>query len=181
MDERASQGPDPADGFADDLDVFNYFLTLEQLGHALYRDGLNSFTAEQFISAGFDQPVIRTLVTFSDQDLAHIQTVTAAVSTLGGVPVTEIRYDFGAAFREPIIFLETVQAMANTMVAAYGGAEPAIRDPHLRMTAGSIAAEERLQAAYLNGLTGAPPAPRSSAAPLPRERVLQIVGPFLLA
>ena len=170
-----------ANGFADDGDVLNYLLTLEHLQHALYIDGLNGFTAAQFVSAGFDLPVINTLATFSDQELAHIQTLTAAVYAFGGAPVTEVRYDFGAAFREPLVFLETVQALENVIVGAYGGAEPAIRDPQLLLTASAIAAVEEGHAAYLHDLTGAPPAPQSIAAPLPRARVLQIVGLLLVA
>jgi hypothetical protein len=175
------RGAELAADFENDLDVLNYALTLEHLEHAFYRDGLASFTADQFATAGFDLAVVTNLTAFSNQELAHVEALTGVVADLGGTPVQEAVYDFGDAFTDPTAFLETAQALENTGVAAYDGAGAAISDPALLTTAGTIVAVEGLHAAYLNVLNGEQPAPRPFEEPLSRDEVLEIASQFLPA
>jgi len=175
------QGAALAADFENDLDVLNYALTLEHLEHAFYRDGLASFTAEQFATAGFDLAVVTNLTAFGNQELAHVEALTGVIANLGGTPVQEAVYDFGDAFTDPTAFLETAQALENTGVAAYDGAGAAISDPALLTTAGTIVAVEGLHAAYLNVLNGDQPAPQPFEEPLSRDEVLEIASQFLLA
>ena len=174
------QGSDLAADFENDLDVLNYALTLEHLENAFYRDGLASFTAEQFTTAGFDPAVVTNLATFGNQELAHVEALTGVIANLGGTPVQEAVYDFGDAFTDLTAFLETAQALENTGVGAYDGAGAAISDPALLTTAGTIVAVEALHAAYLNVLNGDQPAPQPFEEPLSRDEVLEIASQFIL-
>ena len=173
------EGADLAADFEDDLDVLNYALTLEHLEHAFYRDGRNSFTAEQFTTAGFDPVVVTNLTAFGNQELAHVEALAGVITNLGGTPVQEAVYDFGDAFTDVSAFLETAQALENTGVAAYDGAGPAISDPALLTTAGTIVAVEGLHASYLNVLNGDQPAPQPFEDPLSRDEVLEIASQFI--
>jgi hypothetical protein len=174
------RGAELAAGFENDLDVLNYALTLEHLENAFYRDGLASFTAEQFTTAGFDPAVVTNLATFGNQELAHVEALTGVIANLGGTPVQEAVYDFGDAFTDLTAFLETAQALENSGVGAYDGAGAAISDPALLTTAGTIVAVEGLHAAYLNVLNGEQPAPQPFEEPLSRDEVLEIASQFIL-
>src|SRR6478752_2135338 len=81
--------------FTDDLDVFNYALTLEHLENAFYRDGLKEFDADAFSAAGFDAAVRENLLLISKHEQDHVDAITGAITTAGGTPVAEAKYDFG--------------------------------------------------------------------------------------
>ena len=98
-----------------------------------------------------------------------------------GTPVEEARYDFGAAYDDPVAFMQTAMALENTGVSAYDGAGQFLTNPDLLTAAGTIVAVEARHASYLNLLNGEVPFPAAFETPLAPEKVLEIAGPFIAA
>ena len=104
------------------ISVLNYALTLEHLENAFYRDGLPNFTADSFVAIGFQPSVLDYINQIAAIEATHVATLTQVITDLGGTPVAEGQYDFGAAFTDLTAFLATAQTLENTGVAAYTGA-----------------------------------------------------------
>ncbi len=164
--------------FADDVDVLNFALTLEHLEAAFYRDGLEQFTDEDFGQSPFNEPISQFLADIRDHEIAHVDTLTAVITDLGGDPVAEAEYDFG--YTDTLSFLAVAQALENTGVSAYDGAAQFLTDPGLLTAAGTIVAVEARHAAYLNLLNGVLPFPAPFETPLTPAEVLAIAGPFIV-
>ena len=165
--------------FADDLDVFNYALTLEHLENAFYRDGLEQFDEAAFEEAGYDAQVREYLELIGQHEQDHVDAITAAIEDAGGTPVEEGEYDFGYA--DVAGFLGVAQALETTGTQAYTGAAPYIADTGLLTAALTIHGVEARHAAYLNEVTGADvPFPGALEPGLTRDQVLAIAGPFIV-
>ncbi len=166
--------------FTDDLDVFNYALTLEHLENAFYRDGLEQFDAAAFEEAGFGSQVREYLELIGRHEQDHVDAITAAIEDAGGTPVEEGEYDFGYA--DVAGFLGVAQALETTGTQAYTGAAPYIAAKDLLTAALTIHGVEARHAAYLNTVTGADvPFPGALEPGLTRDQVLAIAGPFIVA
>ncbi|MDQ3227200.1 MAG: ferritin-like domain-containing protein [Chloroflexota bacterium] len=163
-----------AQAFASDIDVLNYALTLEHLEATFYREGLETFGADDFDSGIFDN-----LALIRDHEAAHVALLTDTVAQLGGTPVTELTYDFGYG-DDPAAFLGVAQALENTGVQAYDGAGQFLTDPELVTAAGGIVAVEARHASYLNDLNDDVPFPAAFEMPLSPEEVLDIATPFVV-
>lgn len=160
-----------------DVDVLNYALTLELLENAFYRDGLAELGDLGLDSFGFS--VTEQLAAIGAHEAAHVDALTAAVSSLGGTPVTESEYEFGGAFDDQVAFLETAMALENTGVAAYNGAGQFISDAALLGTAGTIVAVEARHAAYLNLINRESPFPEAFDEASTPDEILEIAGQFI--
>jgi hypothetical protein len=171
----ARQTNTESSNFTDDLDVFNYALTLEHLENAFYRDGLEQFDADAFEEAGFDAEVRENLELIGQHEQDHVEAIVAAIEAAGGEPVAEAAYDFGYA--DVAGFLAVAQALETTGTQAYTGAAP---DKRLLTAALTIHGVEARHAAYLNEITGADvPFPGALEPGLTRDEVLAIAGPFI--
>jgi hypothetical protein len=162
------------------VDVLNYALTLEHLEATLYREALARFTVADFTAAGFDPLVVETLGVIATDEAAHVAALTAAVSQLGGEPVTEGTYDFG--YTDVASFIQTASAVENVGVSAYQGAAGSlIEEDDLLTAALTIHGNEARHAAYLNGLATQSPFPDAFNPTLTPDEVVKIVTPFILA
>lgn len=170
----------PVDGvvFTSDVDVLNYALTLEHLEHAFYRDGLASIGSEGIAALGYQAGVFDFLSEIAAHEAAHVETLTAVITQLGGEPVAEATYDFGYA--DAAGFLATAQVLEDVGVSAYNGAAPDLMDtPDLLTAALTIHAVEARHAAYLAVLNGANPFPDAVNPYLTPDEVLAAAGPFI--
>ncbi len=165
--------------FANDLDVFNYALTLEHLEATFYRDGLDQFSAADFSDAGYNDSVYEFLGLIRDHEIEHVDTIAAVISGAGGTPVQEAEYDFG--YDDVDGFVSVAQALENTGVDAYTGAAQFIADPDLLTAALTIHGVEARHASYLNNLVGDSPFPDAFDAPKTPDEILAIAGPFIVS
>jgi hypothetical protein len=166
--------------FTDDLDVFNYALTLERLKNAFYRDGLAQFNADAFTTAGFDAAVRENLLLIRKHEQDHVDAITGAITTAGGTLVAEAAYDFG--YNDVTGFLGVAQALETTGTQAYTGAAPHIVDKDLLTAALTIHSVEARHSTYLNNITGiATTFPTPQEPGLTRDEVLAIAGPFIVS
>ena len=178
MTQQATPANTVSSDFTDDLDVFNYALTLEHLENAFYRDGLAEFDEAAFEDAGFDAEVRENLERIGEHEADHVDAITAAIEAAGGEPVEEAEYDFG--YDDVESFLAVAQALETTGTQAYTGAAPYIQDKDLLTAALTIHGVEARHAAYLNTVTEADlPFPGSLEPGLTRDEVLAIAGPFI--
>ena len=165
--------------FTDDLDVFNYALTLEHLENAFYRDGLKQYDDAAFEAAGFDAAVRENLLLISKHEQDHVDAITGAITTAGGTPVAEATYDFG--YTDVTGFMGVAQALEQTGTQAYTGAAPYISDKGLLTAALTIHGVEARHSAYLNDITAIQvPFPAALEPGLTKDEVLAIAGPFIV-
>ncbi len=160
--------------FESDVDVLNYALTLEHL-EANFYDMIEDF---EFGEDPFGNSIIDYLDQIGDHEDAHVETLTAVISDLGGEPVLAADYDFGVT--DASSFLATAATFENLGVSAYDGAGQFLSDPGLLTAAGTIVAVEARHAAYLNLLVGELPFPTAFEDPLPPEEVLEAATPFIV-
>ena len=106
--------------FESPVEVLNYALTLEHLEAAFYRDGLAEIGVDGITALGFQESVFESLTEIGAHEAAHVETLTAVITQLGGEPVAEAMYDFG--YTDAASFLQVAQALEDTGVSAYQGA-----------------------------------------------------------
>lgn len=165
--------------FEGPVDVLNYALTLEHLESAFYRDGLAELDSAAFEELGFQSSVFDNLSEIAAHEAAHVETLTATVTDLGGEPVVEGEYDFG--YEDAAGFLEVAQALEDTGVSAYqGAAQYAIDEDDLLTAALTIHGVEARHAAYLALLNEASPFPEAFNPALTPDEVLEIATPFIV-
>lgn len=162
-----------------DVDVLNYALTLEHLEYAFYRDGLKRFTRQAIGIAGGQWAQYYSFIEIiRDHERIHVDALTSVISSLGGTPVKELKYNFG--YNDARGFAQVAQALENTGVMAYTGAAKLIKSPDLLTTAATIATVEARHASFLNLINGAVPFPAAFDTPKSPDEILAIAGQFIV-
>jgi rubrerythrin len=164
-----------------DVDVLNYALSLEHVENAFYREGLETFSVDDFVGApsleSYDGDrqiqVFDRIGVIAEQEATHVDVLTQAIELLGGTPVEEDSYDFGVESVGD--FLELAQVLENTGVAAYAGAAPFVESPDLLSTALSIHSVEARHAAVLNEVNGSSPFPNAFDSAQSQQEVLDAI------
>jgi hypothetical protein len=181
IDERKSAIVGPASrtmaqmAFESDIDVLNYALTLEHLEAAFY-----TLAADYtFGTDGFGNSIDEWVAAVGAHEAAHVETLAAVITDLGGEPVEAAEYDFGVT--DATSFLATAAVLEGVGVSAYDGAGQFIEDAGLLTAAGSIVAVEARHAAYFNLLTGESPFPAAVETPMTPDEVLEAAGGFIVS
>ena len=163
-----------------DVEVLNYALTLEHLEYAFYRDGLKRFTRQALGVAGGDWSRLYGYIELiRDHEKTHVDALTSVITSLGGTPVPELKYNFG--YNDARGFAKVAQALENTGVMAYTGAAYLIKAPNLLTTAATIATVEARHASFLNLLNGDVPFPAAFDTPKSPAEILAIAGQFIVS
>ena len=172
------------------VDVLNYALTLERLEATFYARGLDEFSEDDLVNSDiierFGEPVQSTLYErfggIRDHEQAHVDTLVKTVEKLGGDPVGEDDVEFKFPLESPEEFIKTAQTLETTGVSAYDGAIDQLSgSDELLTAAATIATVEGRHSAYLNGLTGKSPFPDAFDEPLPPDKVLELIEPFVVS
>jgi hypothetical protein len=169
-----------------DIDLLNYALTLENLEAAFYVQGLTKLSASDFAASSMlaglgssaSGQVFDYLKIIRDHELAHVNTITTVIKSLGGIPVAACAsYNF--TYTSADGFLKLAMTLENIGVSAYDGAVALVQNPDLRTAAASIATVEARHAAYLNLLNGAIPFPAPFDSPKSKTDILAVAAPLL--
>ena len=150
-----------------DIDILNYALTLEHLEATFYR---NVQPADAPTRQAY-----RYVQIIAGHEKAHVDTLTAVITQLGGKPVAEAKYAF------PKISFPFGVTVENLGVRAYLGAAPLIKTPALLLAAASIVTVEARHAATWAALNTDPDFSQGAFDKgLPASQVVATVTPFFV-
>ncbi|KAK2767734.1 hypothetical protein FQN54_003892 [Arachnomyces sp. PD_36] len=172
VDASPVVGRAPSDG-----DILNYALTLEHLENTFYRQGLENYTHQDFVDAGFADPFYHNVEKVAEDEKAHVDFLTEALSAAGASPVEECIYAFPATDVKSFVALANV--LEGVGVSAYLGAAASIMDKTYLTAAGSILAVEARHSAYLRSNSDQSPFSQAFDAPLALNEVYTIASPFI--
>jgi rubrerythrin len=163
-----------AQGSDGDVEILNYALTLEVLEATFYDEGLKKVS-------GLDSKAKRLAKEIRDNEMEHVDALTATIKQLGGKPVAAPMLDFGSAFSSQDAFLKLANTLEDTGVSAYNGAAPQISSEDVLSAAGSIVQVEARHASLIRLMRGKSPSPRAFDKPSTMPAVLKAVKPFIQA
>lgn len=157
-----------------DIQILQYALTLEHLEAAFYKEGLATYSSEDFSAAGFPLEVRQDLVAAGEHEAIH---VTALQSLLGSRATKPCTYQFNITSVQD--FTAKAQVLEATGVSAYLGAAPLISKADYLRAAGSILAVEARHEAAVDVALGKPPAPAAFDTPLNFSQVWSLASGFI--
>lgn len=159
-----------------DIAIVNYALTLEHLESAFYQQVLDSGEIK-------DPKVGDIAKSISEDEMEHVQALTATVEQLGGKPAKAPQTAFEDVIAGgPDMILTTAASVENLGAAAYLGQAGRIKSKEILAAALSIHSNEGRHAAVLNQAIGKSLVPDGAfAKPATMEEVLKAVKPFIKA
>jgi rubrerythrin len=159
-----------------DIAILNYALTLEHLESAFYQQVLDSGQIK-------DPKVGDVAKSISEDEMEHVEALTATVKQLGGKPAKAPQTAFEDVIAGgPQMILETAASVENLGAAAYLGQAGNIKNKDILAAALSIHTNEGRHAAVLNQVVGKTIVPDGAfAKPATMEEVLKSVKPFIKA
>ena len=159
--------------FANDVEVLNYALTLEYLESDFYTKAAKQVK-------GLSSYENKLTAELRDNELAHVDALTAKIKDLGGKPAAKPMFAYGKAFASRASYLKLANTLEDTGVSAYNGAAPQIKDKKLLAAAGTIVQIEGRHAALIRFKRGMEIAPNAFDEALERDEVLRAVDPFVV-
>jgi rubrerythrin len=157
-----------------DVEVLNFALTLEYLEAAFYEQALTD-------TKGLSGEVKEIATTLRDNEVEHVDALTASIKDAGGKPVEAPGVDFGGAFASEDSFLKLAQTFEDLGVSAYNGAATQIKSKDVLAAAGSIVQIEARHAAAIRSLRGEPITEGAFDKALKMDEVLAAAKPFIKA
>jgi len=135
-----------------DLDILNFALTLEHLEAEFYKMAV--------AGGALSGQVLTVLTAIRDHEVAHVDTLTQVITSLGGTPAQKApSYNFGDMSTQDAI-LATSETLEEVGVGAYTGAAALIKDKTTILpAAASIEQVEARHHAAIRFLRGSNPAP----------------------
>ena len=153
-----------------DIDILNFALTLEYLEADFYNS--------KGRSVGLSGQAKTLAKSFGDEEAAHVDALTKAITSLGGKPVKMPKFAFPVTNQSS--FLKLAYVLENTGVGAYNGAAPALTNSSVLAAAGTIVQTEARHAASIAVLTGMSITPNGAFdKPLSKQQVLAKAGPLI--
>lgn len=166
----------PSGSAKGDLEIVNYALTLEYLEAEFYKQVIESGEVKT-------KAVSEVAKTIVEDEIAHVEALTATVEQLGGKPAAKPmgNFDEVLAGGEKKI-LETAAMVEDLGAAAYLGQAGNIKNKDILAAALSIHTVEARHAAVLNNVIGKTIVPDGAfAKPADMATVLKAVKPFIKA
>ncbi len=159
-----------------DLAIVNYALTLEYIEADFYQQVLKSGMVKT-------KAYVEVAKTIAQDEMEHVQALTATVQQLGGKPAAKPKTNFDSVLSggEKKILM-TAAAVENLGASAYLGQAGKIKSKDILAAALSIHTVEGRHAAVLNQVIGKSIVPDGAfAKPADMKTVLKAVKPFLAA
>jgi rubrerythrin len=154
---------------ANDAEVLNFALQLEELQASLYRAALE-------LDLG---PGLRSLVTeYAAHGREHVDVLTRELGKLGSEPEERPRFGFELADRDD--FRRVARRVEDIVVGAYNGAIPSVLSSHVRVLLARIVHVEAQHAASFAS-AGQPAAPRGFDEVLSQTVVVQRIERYVRA
>jgi hypothetical protein len=144
-----------------DREVLSFFLTLEQVQEAFYRDAVES--------GRLDGELLELASRLAGQEREHAASLT---QRLGGSAPPPPASDLGDVFASPVRFRDAAIELEETALAGYVGQAGNLGPGALAAVATLISVEAR-QVAWLRDLAGISPAPRAADPARKAESVLR--------
>jgi rubrerythrin len=157
-----------------DADIVNFALTLEYLETEFY-----TLAAKQV--KGMPSALAALVKEIRDDEIAHVDALTATVKQLGGTPAKKPTFAFGGAFASTDAFLKLANTLEDTGVSAYNGAAPMIKSVDVLGAAGGIVQVEARHAALIRLARNVAPAPLAFDKASTTDEVLAAVKPLIKA
>ncbi|KNZ57742.1 hypothetical protein VP01_2084g3 [Puccinia sorghi] len=136
-----------------DADILNFALTLEHLEAAFYSQGLAKYDAKAFSNAGFGDDTRRKIQAISDDETAHVNFLTSALTAAGATPVQACNYTF------PHVDAKSFLAVSQTAAA-------------------TILTVEARHNAYIRLVNGESPFPGAFDTPVDPRAIVTLATPF---
>lgn len=178
------------DGKLTDVDVFNFFLGLEQLQVVLYGDffeAINENDDDDALSEGFVEEAIndgrgvlsnlrQNLGQMAEQDRTHVERLEATVEDLGGPPISEPDFGFDT---DNVDQLASIAARTENVTAGvYAQFVEEIDDPDRSTFALRLYGVEERHASFMRWLNGQQPAPEPLAQQVSMEEAESFLAQF---
>src|SRR5262245_40506375 len=132
-----------------DVEILNFALSLEYLEATFYEEAKTRAKASGELKSLIDL--------IADDEVQHVEALTASIKQLGGKPVAKPKFDF--PYSGTAGFLKLAKTFEDTGVSAYNGAAPAIKSKEVLGAAGSIVQVEARHAAAIRLQRSEEPAP----------------------
>jgi hypothetical protein len=155
-----------------DVEIVNFALTLEYLEAAFYTEAAKKVP-------GLSGELAALVSEIRDNEVEHVDALTATVKQLGGKPAAVPGVDFGGAFASTGAFLKLANVFEDTGVSAYNGAATGIESVEVLAAAGGIVQVEARHAALIRLARNRPPAPLAFDKSSTVDEVLSAVKPFI--
>jgi hypothetical protein len=155
-----------------DVEIVNFALTLEYLEAAFYTEAAKKVP-------GLSGELAALVAEIRDNEVEHVDALTATVKQLGGKPAAVPGVDFGGAFASEGAFLKLANVFEDTGVSAYNGAATGIESVEVLAAAGGIVQVEARHAALIRLARNRPPAPLAFDKSSTVDEVLSAVKPFI--
>jgi hypothetical protein len=180
---------------ANDVNLLNFALRLENLESAFYQQGLAMFAPADFQNSLAVQTIggnkvgagIYSFISEIAQiEQTHVATLIQIVYSLDGTPQAPDCYNFGITTADS--FLQMAQTIENTNVMAYAGvvvpqfetSNATVTSFALQSMVATIATVEARHAAYFNLLNQMSPFPSPFDSTQTTAQVLSAISPFLI-
>jgi rubrerythrin len=154
---------------ADDVNVLQFALSLEQAESAFYKAAL--------ANAGLTGDAQKLAKAFGAQEDDHVKALSDLINQLGTKPSAPPKFTFGLS--DQASFLKLAVSLEDTGVGAYNGAAPAVRTPEILSTLGSIVQTEGRHSAALRMVAGQDPAPEAFDKPIGPAQASAAVKPYV--